>query len=47
MPKKDDPNYETAFKLFLQTLLPDTILPPDLSAEEEREACRALRALSW
>ena len=42
-PKKDDPNYETAFKLFLQTLLPDTILPPDLSAEEEREACRALK----
>jgi RHS repeat-associated protein len=42
-PKKDDPNYETAFRLFLQTLLPDTILPQDLSAEEEREACRALK----
>jgi RHS repeat-associated protein len=42
-PKKDDLNYETAFKLFLQTLLPDTILPQDLSAEEEREACRALK----
>ncbi|MFL5706717.1 MAG: SpvB/TcaC N-terminal domain-containing protein [Ktedonobacteraceae bacterium] len=42
-PKKDDPNYESAFKLFLQTLLPNTILPQDLTAEEEREACRALK----
>ena len=26
-------------------LLPDTVLPPGLSADEEREACRALRGL--
>jgi RHS repeat-associated protein len=66
-PKTNDPNYETTFKNFVATLLPDTLLPdsvllpdrvflpdgtpaPDfkrlpltLSADDEREACRALK----
>ncbi len=28
---------------YLASLLPDTLLPPDLTAEEEREACRSLK----
>ncbi|WP_261561638.1 SpvB/TcaC N-terminal domain-containing protein [Frankia tisae] len=42
-PKKTDPNYEVAFVAFLQTLLPDTLLPRGLTYGEEREACRALK----
>ncbi|OQY99744.1 MAG: toxin [Candidatus Brocadia sp. UTAMX2] len=42
-PKKSDPNYDAAFDAFFQTLLPDTILPSDLTLDEEREACRALK----
>jgi RHS repeat-associated protein len=42
-PAPDDPNYATKFPTFVKTLLPDTILPPGLVAEEEREACRALK----
>ena len=54
-PKRDDPNYEAAFEAFEATLLPDTVMPdehllPDgtrspraLSAEEERQSCRALK----
>ncbi len=42
-PKKSDPNYEAAFDAFFRTLLPDTVIPPNLTLEEEREACRALK----
>ncbi|WP_223297266.1 SpvB/TcaC N-terminal domain-containing protein [Catenulispora acidiphila] len=42
-PKKTDPNYAAEFERFLGTLPPDTTVPPGLTAEEEREACRALK----
>jgi YD repeat-containing protein len=42
-PHKHDPDYRTRLSAFLATLLPDTSLPSDLPAEEEREACRALK----
>jgi hypothetical protein len=54
-PKPDDPNVQAALKAFDATLLPDTLLPEQvlltdgtavpwiLSAEEERQACRALK----
>lgn len=43
-PDKSDPNYQVAFyEFFKKDLLPDTILPPNLPAEEQREACRALK----
>ncbi|MDE1674624.1 SpvB/TcaC N-terminal domain-containing protein [Nocardia gipuzkoensis] len=42
-PDRSDPNYDAAFHSFYQTLLPDTILPPGLMPDEEREACRALK----
>ena len=42
-PEKSDPNYDAAFAAFFQTLLPDTVIPPNLTPEEEREACRALK----
>lgn len=38
-----DPNNQAEFDTYLQTLLEDTILPENLTAEEEREACRALK----
>lgn len=42
-PKKSDPNYDAAFDAFFRTLLPDTVIPLNLTPEEEREACRALK----
>jgi RHS repeat-associated protein len=53
-PSKNRPDYEAAFETFLDTLLPDTILPEGtapaddgsvlpLTLDEEREACRALK----
>ncbi|MHC1764911.1 MAG: SpvB/TcaC N-terminal domain-containing protein [Verrucomicrobiia bacterium] len=42
-PKKSDPGYDAAFDIFFRTLLPDTVIPPNLTLEEEREACRALK----
>lgn len=43
-PNRSDPNYKNAFyEFFKKDLLPDTILTPNLTAEEEREACRALK----
>lgn len=42
-PEKTDPGYDVAFDAFFQTLLPDTVLPSDLTLFEEREACRALK----
>ncbi len=42
-PQKNDPNYETALAEFTESLLPDTFFEVDLSAEEEREASRALK----
>jgi RHS repeat-associated protein len=42
-PKKSDLNYDAAFDAFFHTLLPDTVIPPNLTLEEEREACRALK----
>jgi RHS repeat-associated protein len=42
-PVKSDPNYNAAFDSFFRSLLPDTVIPPHLTLEEEREACRALK----
>ena len=42
-PKKSDPNYHAAFDAFFRALLPDTVIPANLTPEEEREACRALK----
>ena len=42
-PRKTDPSYDAKFEAFFEALLPDTVLPPDLTREEEREACRALK----
>jgi RHS repeat-associated protein len=42
-PNKSDPNYEAALDAFFRALLPDTVIPPALTLEEEREACRALK----
>ncbi len=42
-PAATDQDYEAAFRAFFRTLLPDTVLPSGLTAEEEREACRALK----
>ena len=42
--EQGDPNYEAAFEAFLRTLLLETrCCLPDLTPEEEREACRALK----
>ena len=37
------PNYEVKLAAFIDTLLPDTLLPPGLTIAEQREACRALK----
>src|SRR5262249_32825242 len=42
-PDESDPDYQVKFDAFFETLLPDTVLPDDLRAEEEREACRGLK----
>ena len=42
-PSRGDPSFDVKFAAFLQTLLPDTIMPPTLTVAEEREACRALK----
>jgi RHS repeat-associated protein len=42
-PKKSDPNYDAAFEAFYQALLPDTVIPPEVTPAEAREACRALK----
>ncbi len=42
-PEQGDRNYDAASEAFLRTLLPDTVLPADLTPDEEREACRALK----
>lgn len=43
-PKPDTAQYQAHLDTFIvEALLPDTLLPNDLSAGEEREACRALK----
>ena len=42
-PKETEIDFSTKLKEFEATLLDDTILPSNLTAEEEREACRALK----
>jgi hypothetical protein len=42
-PKQNEPTFETKLSEFEAALLPDTVLPPDLTPDEEREACRALK----
>ena len=42
-PEKSDPNHDVLFEAYVQTLLPDTVIPSGLTFEEEREACRALK----
>src|SRR5262249_54235384 len=42
-PEQGDRNYDAAFEAFLRTLLPDTVLPADLTPDEQREARRALK----
>ena len=42
-PETGDPDYATKFDAFVKTLLPDTVLPPAVTIDEEREACRALK----
>ncbi|MBN1129666.1 MAG: VCBS repeat-containing protein, partial [Chitinispirillaceae bacterium] len=42
-PREDDPQFESKWKAFEKTLLPDTILPDGLPLDEEQEACRSLR----
>ena len=42
-PEKNAPGYDALFDAFFQTLLPDTVIPPDLTLDEERQACRALK----
>jgi RHS repeat-associated protein len=42
-PKESDPQFKEKWKKFEETLLPDTVLIPDLTVAEGREACRALR----
>lgn len=42
-PEASDPNFDQDWKSFEATLLNDTMLPPDLTVEEAREACRALK----
>lgn len=37
------PNYEAKLAAFIDTLLPDTLLPSGLTIAEQREACRALK----
>src|SRR5207237_184998 len=45
-PAQDTPAFDTEFARFEDTLLPDTMLPDvPLSAEEQREACRALKGM--
>jgi RHS repeat-associated protein len=36
-------NYELALAAFIDTLLPDTVLPPGLAIGDQREACRAMK----
>ncbi|WP_321493452.1 SpvB/TcaC N-terminal domain-containing protein [uncultured Desulfobacter sp.] len=43
-PPKSDPDYGKNFQTFItEQLLPDTVLPQDLSVAEIREACRSLK----
>lgn len=42
-PQDADSDLEQKWNDFERTLLPDTVLPSDLTLEEEREACRALK----
>ena len=42
-PDPSDPDYTTKFEAFFKTLPPDTVLPPGLTPDEEREASRALK----
>ncbi len=42
-PEPEDPDYEAKLAAFEKTLLADTILPDNLTAQEQREACRALK----
>lgn len=42
-PLTNETDYDIKFKEFAAAQLSDTILPDDLSADEEREACRALK----
>ncbi|MFD0816783.1 SpvB/TcaC N-terminal domain-containing protein [Micromonospora zhanjiangensis] len=42
-PDRSDPHYAAALAAFVRTLLPDTVLPPDLTPGEAREASRALK----
>ena len=42
-PETGDPDYATKFDAFVKTLLPDTVLPLELTLDEEREASRALK----
>lgn len=42
-PKQTDATFEQEWAAFEATLLPDTVLPPDLTPAEAREACRALK----
>lgn len=44
-PNRTDPDYEKKLLEHEKTLLPDTILPDNLTAEESREACRALKGV--
>jgi RHS repeat-associated protein len=44
-PEMGDPDYATKFDAFVKTLLPDTVLPPELTLDEEREASRALKGV--
>jgi RHS repeat-associated protein len=42
-PELNDSNYASKFDAFKKMILHDTILPPGLTPDEEREACRALK----
>lgn len=42
-PRPGDPDYDEALRRFTTTLLPDTLFPAGLSADERPEAARALR----
>jgi RHS repeat-associated protein len=42
-PETNDPNYKAKFDAFFKALLPDTVLPSNLTLDEERESCRALK----
>ncbi len=43
-PKPSEPDYLSKMRKYITTeLLPDTVLQPEFTTEEEREACRALK----